>query len=277
MAYGLHSNHPIIDTSTAAPFWVAVENKTSGRSGRRLHGDIKKSVDSIQHKLNIVRYNAGLIQDMTEKDYLRFANRHLYSEAELKNIDATAMYQNRCMFLMQDDAEYRMFLMLFVESFAAASFSLLEVCAYLLKDIYSLPFLTSSGKNIRVSYKNALQESKLKLTSPTLYSFLLQFKAKETNNVSWIDPLEEVRHRTTHRPITDVCRLPTQSGDGNLYYDLPTINDFLLNDDIFSGTTDEKLKVFVEVCFDGIEQFVEELYARLTSEIQSSPNLSLPL
>jgi hypothetical protein len=276
MAYGLHSNCPMIDVSTEAAFWAEVERKTPASSGRRLRKDIQKSVDSIQHKLNIIRYNAGLIHNMTEKDYLRLAYRHLYSNIELASIDSITMYQDRCMFLMQNDSEYRMFLTLFIESFAAASFSLFEVCAYLLKDIYSLPFLTNTGKSIRVSYKNALGELNRQAKSPALYSFLLKYKANETNNIKWIDPLEEMRHLTTHRPITDVCRLPTQSKDGNLYYDKPTVREFLLDNAIFKGiTTDEKLKAFVEECFDGIEHFVEELYAQLTTEIQASPSLPL--
>ncbi len=275
MAYGLYSNHLMIDTSTATAFWTEVENKTSGSSGRRLRKDIKKSADSIEHKLNAIRYNAGLIQCMSEHDYLRHINHYLYPEIPL--IESTIVYQNRCTFLMQNGAEYRMFLTLFVESFAAATFSLLEVCAYLLKDIYSLPFLANNGRtSIRVSYKNALIELNRLAKSPTLYSFLLKYKANELNNVNWINPLEEVRNRTTHRPITDICRLPTQSEDGNIYYDAPTVNDFLLSNDIFGGTvTDEKLKVFVENCFNGIEQFVEDLYAQLTLEIMSSSSLPL--
>lgn len=272
MAYGLHSNHPIIDVSTVAAFWTEVESRTLDSNGRRLRKSIQKSVVSIQHKLNIIRYNAGLIHYMIEKDYLRLAYRHLYSSVELANIDSTTMYQDRCMYFMQNDAEYRMFLTFFLESFAAASFSLFDVCAHLLDDLFSLELPRPRG----VDYAAALRQSKLKDGYGDLHAFLCRYSPGQTDRVDWVKPLNEVRNRTTHRPITDVWRVPRPSEDGNPFDDSIAIQEFVLYEDIFEGAcTDKRLKKFVENCFDGIEHFVEELYARLTAEIKASPSLPL--
>ena len=271
---GLHGSQSIIVPQNSTPLLREIDTiaNESGAARRRAKL-IRKNVASIQHKLNVVRYNAGLIQDLEERDYLRFINLHLYDE--IASISSTTSFVDRCEFKITSDSEYRMFLTFFLESFAAAAFSLLDVAAHLLKEIYDLQFVDRQGSSINVTFANALKESKI-IGNTNLHSFLLKYKPGTSNSVNWIKSLKEVRNRTTHRPITDVCRLPRSPSEGNLYDDLPTVNEFLLYDDIFDGTTsDEPLKSYVENCFDGLEQFVEELYDILFREIRASGTLPI--
>jgi hypothetical protein len=223
---------------------------------------------SIEHKLNIVRYNAGLIQGLSEDDYLRFRHFHLL-DADALSVDVS--YKDRCRFTMTDIKEYRLFFTFFVETFAAASFSLLDVCAYLLKAIYDLQFTDNNGRERRVSFVNALKETNLQ--SRAIYNFLIAYKPGEANSVPWIQPLKKIRNKTTHSIITDICRLPPDSGN---LYDPPQLQQFLIYEEFFPNETDEtKLKEFVEGCFEGLESFVEELYDKLYQEVKGTRALPL--
>ena len=273
MLQGLYSSQTIIIPQNSNTFLQEVDNiALQNRAAHRRAKPIQNSVISIQHKLNVVRYNAGLIQNLDERDYLRFINLYLFPEVQ--NFVSSATFANRCTFEMTSDAEYRMFLTFFMESFAAAAFSLLDVVAHLLKEIYDLQFVNRQGNSINVTFINTLKESKI-VGNSNLHSFLLKYKPGTTNSVSWIKSLKEIRNRTTHRPITDVCRLPRPSSDGNLYEDHPDVNEFLLYDDVFDSTTNEPLKAYVEKCFDGLEEFVEDLYDLLSREIRTSGSLPI--
>lgn len=272
--HGLSGIDTVIIPTNAKPLLKAVSQVATSRQKRTLVREVEKSMVSIEHKLNIVRYNAGLIQNMNEEDYLRFRHRHLYPP-DIDVPPATANFKDRCLFTMTDIKEYRLFFTFFVETFAASAFSLLDVCAYLLKDLYYLQFVDGSGNPRNVSFVNAMKEPKIR-NNNALYRFLSKYRPKQTHSVDWIEPLKNIRNTTTHSPITDVCRLPPDSDDGNLYTPV-VVGDFLLYDSFFQPPVSEpKLKEFVEKCFDGLEEFVEELYDQLRQEVEKHGFLPVP-
>lgn len=229
--YGLGSNQTVIVPDQASAFLSTIEGKTADRVRKKR---IKDAVISIQHKLNVVRYNAGLIQTVSESDFYDF--RTGMRDISIKS--SYAHYQNRCMFEMCNKHEYALFLTLFIENLSAASFSLFDVSAYLLKEIFDLPLPkhSSDGRiTADVSYKNALQENKLSSGFPDLYNFLYRYRATSRtgnaspNQVSWINPLETIRHHITHQPITDIIKWEVT---GDLYNTENAIG-FFINRDFF--------------------------------------------
>ena len=262
---GLHRTETILVPSNAELLLTKINDLATDRQKRTLVGNIEKSMISIEHKLNIVRYNAGLIQNLNEEDYLRFRYHHLYSNTTTLSADVS--YKDRCQFTMTDIKEYRLFFTFFVETFAAAAFSLLDVCAYLLKDLYDLQFTDNNGNRRNVSFINALKEPKLR-SSRTIFNLLTAYKPNQSNSVTWIKPLKEIRNKTTHGIITDICRLPPDPGN---LYDPLQLHEFLIYEEFFPNQTDEtKLKDFVEECFDGLENFVEEFYDILRLEVNTA-------
>lgn len=271
--YGLRSNQTIIIPDQVSPFLSTVRDKTADRA---LLKKIEREVNSIQHKLNVIRYQAGLIQTLSENDYGEFIFRDYDS-----NRDSCVEYQDRCLFLMSNKHEYALFLTLFIETLSAGSFSLFDVCAHLLTDIFDLrlPRSTSSGNGIvDVSYKNVLQESKLQIDFPNLYDFLHRYRATSRSGnaspdqVPWIDPLEAIRHKITHKPITDIIKWKADAG----VYSSEEIANFFIHDDFFTNQSNgDELKSFAEKCFDGIEKFVDELFQKLIVEIDN--NGSVPI
>lgn len=265
--YGLDTNQTIIIPDQVSPFLSIVKDKTTDRA---LQKKIEAEINSIQHKLNVIRYQAGLIQTLSETDYGKF----IYSE-HISDWDSFVEYQNRCLFLMSNRHEYALFLTLFIETLAAESFSLFDICAHLLVDIFDLPLprSTSSGnRTIEISYKQVLQENKLKIDFSELYNFLYQYRATSEagnaspNQVSWINPLEAIRHKITHKPITDIV---IWKGGGSVYGAEKTA-EFFIHNDFFSNQPDgDELKAFAEKCFDGIEGFVDELFQKLIVEIDN--------
>lgn len=257
--YGLDAPSPIIEVESAPVFWDAVKQHTHERFDRDLRQNIRATIETIRHKLNIVRYSAGLIQTLSEADY-----------AELKTplfpdvIHTTqATYQDRCTYKMHNQSEYRLFLTLFVENFSAASFSLFDVSGYLIRYMFSQ---TTNGT--RINYWNSVD---LIQGYPVLYDFLCRYKTTHQNTtplnqVNWIDPLNMLRNQMTHRPITDIFR----ENRNNRVYN-PTIESFLLDRGIFGNQQqDEELKAFVKTCYEGLEDFVSQLYEHLIDEIQTS-------
>jgi len=240
-------------------FWVEVEKHTHGRHYRDLRQNIKGTIESVRHKLNIVRYSAGLIQTLSEDDYAEFKTPLFPSKLKI----STAKYQDRCTFEMHNQNEYRLFLTLFVENFSAASFSLFDVCGYLIRYLVS-----ESTDGTQIAYWNSVDLVK---GYPQLYKFLCKYKTtyKNTpppNQVDWIDPLNKLRNHMTHRPITEIFH---EKSPNNKIYN-QTIESFLLDRTIFGNQQkDEELKAFVKTCFDGIEDFVSQFYEHLINEIQA--------
>ena len=263
--YGLRTQQSIIDVESARHFWEEVERFTDERRDRVIRHNLRATIESMRHKLNIMRYNAGLIQELSEDDYTKFSN-PLFPD---RPFVSTITYQDRCLFEMHNNFEYRLFLTLFVENFSAASFSLFDVCGYLLSHLFSLP--TSHD----VSYKTTLDSSKIQGYT-ALYDFLYRYRPTtrsgnaSPNQVNWIDPLSKLRNHLTHQPITNIFRADT---DNDVYN--PTIRAFLINKSLFNQQQDKELKAFVEECFDGTEDFVSQLYERLIIEIQTARSVPI--
>jgi hypothetical protein len=255
--YGLDTPHPIIYVESEQIFWDEVRKYTHERHDRDLRQNIRGTIESVRHKLNIVRYSAGLIQTLSEDDYAELKTPLFPSRPQV----STAKYQDRCTFEMHNQNEYRLFLTLFVENFSAASFSLFDVCGYLIRHMFSQPTNVT-----KINYWNSVE---LIQGYPTTYEFLCRYKTTyknvtPLNQVSWIDPLNELRNRMTHRPITDIFH---ENRSKSIYS--PTIESFLLDRAIFGNQQqDEELKAFVKTCFDGLEDFVSQLYECLIFEIQ---------
>ena len=262
--YGLNAPLPIIYVESAKMFWQEVEQYTHERHDRDLRRNIRGTVESVRHKLNIVRYNAGLIQTLCENDYAAFKT-PLFPDMHRVS---KAVYQNRCTFEMHDQNEYRLFLTLFVENFSAASFSLFDVCGYLIRYMFHQP-----THGTRINYWNSVD---LIQGYPAIYDFLCRYKTTYQNNippnqVNWIDPLNELRNRMTHRPITDIFR---ENRSGSVYD--PTMESFMLDGAIFGHQRqDEELKAFAKTCFEGLEDFVCQLYEHLVVEIQTAQTVPI--
>ena len=264
--YGLDSNQTIIVPDQASIFLSTVQSNTRDRPRLK---KIEAEVNSIQHKLNVIRYHAGLIQALCEKDYGEF----LYT-ANVSGKISYADYQDRCLFSMHNKHEYSLFLTLFIETLSAGSFSLFDICAHLITDLFDLPLPrpTRSGSIIDISYKKVLEENKLQ-NFTDLYDFLYQYRATSRtgnaspNQVSWIDPLEAIRHKITHKPITDIL---IWKGDAGVYSSEETA-EFLIHDDFFTNQPNgDELKTFAKKCFDGIEKFVDELFQKLVIEVNNN-------
>lgn len=265
--YGLGSTQTVIVPDQAHVFLSKVKNNAADRARFK---QIESEVNSIQHKLNVVRYHAGLIQTLSENDYGEF----VYREHDSDKL-SYAEYQDRCLFKMGNKHEYALFLTLFIETLSAGSFSLFDVCAHLLTDVFdlNLPRSTANGRGtINVSYKTVLQEDKLKIDHSDLHDFLHRYRATSqsgnasTNQVSWIDPLEAIRHKITHQPITDIV----QWRGGSSLYSTEEIAEFFIHDEFFHNLSNVHLKSFAEECFDGIEEFVDELFQKLIFKVDSN-------
>ncbi|MCI0564901.1 MAG: hypothetical protein L0332_31875 [Chloroflexi bacterium] len=265
-ANGLYGNGPILKLSS--PFLHAVETYASSPRQRE---DIENSVYSIDHKLNIVRYNAGLIQEMNAEDF----RKHRYKLFDTTDLPRTAQYKQRCIFRMHDYDDYVLFLTFFLEAMTGASFSLLDVCGHLLKDMYDLNLprteVTSSGKSrsIQISFANVTDDLQTRAT--TTYNFLMQYRPGNPSSVLWIKPLKDIRNATTHQQITRICRYVE---DSSLHFS-PDLQELRLNQDFFTPPRDVVLKEFVEECFNGLEDFVTELYDRLRQALETDHTIPL--
>lgn len=260
---GLAGDDTVLIPTNAEPFLVAVKHVATDRQSRTLVVDLEKSVISIEHKLNIARYTAGLIQDMNEEDFLRFRYHYLLNGTHTTD----ASYKGRCLFTMTDWKEYLLFLTFFLEAFAAAAFSLFDVFGHLMNDLYSLQLSDRDA-----SFHNVVNHSRI--LGSSIYAFLSSYVPREPAALPWITPLKDVRNVSTHRSITDICRFP--SDDGNLF-NPPRRPDFVMDRGFFQNQGGDKhLKEFVEECFDGLEEFVEDIYDRLRQEVENNGFLPLP-
>lgn len=216
----LQDPQPIIQLDEARRFWETVEAYTDRKIDRNILRDLRASIESIRHKLNVIRYNVGLIQTLSEDDYAEFITPLFQPRISM------AHYQDRCIFDMRNQPEFRLFMTLFLENFSTAAFSLQDVCAHLLKDLFAITFSNPSD----ITYKNAIQKID-SMGYTTLHSLLMRYRAASrsgnaaANQVDWIDPLEKIRHRMTHRPITDILRIDS---DGNLF--IPSGDTFLVHE-----------------------------------------------
>ena len=256
----LQDPQSIIQLDEARRFWEAVETYTDRKLDRNILRDLRASIESIRHKLNVIRYNAGLIQTLSEDDYAEFITPLFQLPFSM------AHYQDRCIFEMRNQLEFRLFMTLFLENLSAAAFSLQDVCAHLIKDLFAMSFPDPSG----ITYKNVTKQID-SLGYTTLHNVLMRYRVTTrsgtaaADQVDWIDPLEQIRHRMTHRPITDILRI---NSDGNLF--IASGDPFLVHERFFVSGNAENLKTFAERCYLGLAEFVAELYEQLIIEVNNA-------
>ncbi len=257
-------------------FLKAVEDAANDRQKRLLVVDVKKSVASIRHKLNIVMYQAALICKVNSQDFQDFKS--LADNNQRPSKKSHVDYKG-CSYDMEDLHHYRLLVGFFIETFAAANFSLLDVCGRLLNDLYNLG-RPATETSFKLAYKDLLEKKGKKNNPDAIFQLITKYYlARQVANRSpdmpvWLSPLEEVRHRTTHRPITDVCVIRSNS---SLY---PEIHDseaaFFLNRDLFASPGGEVLlNDFVRQVFQGMQEFVEEFYELLRQAIEQYNSLEL--
>lgn len=259
--HDLNAPDTIVQLAAANDFWAAVDSVTDRRVDRNIRRDILASFKSLNHKLNAIRYNAALIQTLSEDDYADFIHPPHQGYASNSNVQ----FQHLCTLEMHNRYEYHFILTSLVENLSAAAFSLFDVSAHLLNDVFDLQI---PGK---INYKKALQNSALQGYA-TLHDYLLRHCATpyspmtpSPNLVNWVGPLEQVRHRMTHRQITDILR---SDNDGNLT--MPDNNRFLVNENFFPSSQAENLKTFAERCYVGLVEFVTKLYEQLIDKINNA-------
>jgi hypothetical protein len=151
-----------------------------------------------------------------------------------------------------------LYLALFLETFAATAFSLLDVTAHLLRDLYQIPNLTPEN----TAFSKILPAMQSKMIHP----FLIQYAPGNPTSVYWIKPLKEIRNRTTHRPITDVCEAESRRRN-SVFRSMPEVKGFFYLDPTIFGGVDILLTDFVTQVYDGLEEFVEDLYDHLRQAI----------
>lgn len=271
----LQSSDTIIIPNNANSFLSTVQATLPpvGGAGRRLEQDVKYAVISVEHKLNTVRFMAGLIQNIDEEAFSKFERYLLQSQSGTQSLETSRQatrtrFLERAEFTMYDLKEYRLFLMFFLEAFSAGATGLLDNCAFILERLFSLQMQEKDITFIRVLGKTKIKNS-------NLYDFLKKYKENEEDNEPWVNPLKQIRNRTSHRPITEVCGLMEK--ERTLYSSPPPV-EFVLSQDMFPPNTsprDRNLKSFVELCFQGLVDFVEEFYTSLSHEVQSSGTLPL--
>jgi hypothetical protein len=265
---GVFSPDWIFIPQNEAQFYVELRSIVpQGMHARFIDDLVEKSTLSIRHKLTVMMYQAALISKLKPEEFVDFEEKDRYNAIPVQPAEVNHYGYS---VMMRDIHEYRLYLALFLETFAATAFSLLDVTGHLLRDLYDIPNFTANN----TTFSRILPEMQTK----AIYPFLFQYAPGNPTSVPWIKPLKEIRNRTTHRPITDVCEV--ESIRRNSSY-RPMSNPkgvFYLDPSIFNGT-DVVLPDFMKQVFDGLEAFVEELYDKLQQTIVHTKSVkgSLPL
>lgn len=250
-----------------AQFYAELRVLLPARLHRRVIDDsVEKSTLSIRHKLTVMMYQAALISKMKPEEFVDFEEKDRYNTLPLQPSQVNHYGYS---VQMNNVHEYRLYLALFLETFAATAFSLLDVTGHLLNELYLL------GKTPEdISFHSV----RTALTTKSIYPFLTQYASGNATSVPWIKPLKEIRNRTTHRPITDVCEAESRRRN-SIFKPMPEARGFFYLDPVLFGGNDKLLVDFIQEVYGGLEEFVEDLYDTLRQAIvraQSTTN-SLPL
>lgn len=235
-----------------------------------------KSVLSIQHKLNVAMYQAALISELKPEHFTLFDKNRNASNRELK---FSEIAYKICSYSMGDIDEYLFILSFLIETFAATVFSLFDVSGSLINQLYMLNL-----KERDVSFTSVMQklQSEGRIDSQDivfrfLYSYFStpdqpDYASKALREITWVKPMKEIRNRTTHRPITDVCDIDERKDVySSIYQGIPEIN-FLIDNSIYPN---KKLCDFVREVFNGVEEFVEDFFFYLREAVQRSSDLPI--
>jgi hypothetical protein len=211
---------------------------------------------SIDHKLNIARYGAGLVRAAQPKDY----GGHYYTGSPSTYISQTE-YPGRCIYYANNWEQYALSLLFFIDTFAASAFSLFDCSGHLLREMYNLPLPPDEVSYYKVT-------SLMKTQSANFYTkFFAQYRKEEALCKDWFKLLKELRNHMTHAEVTDIVRLDTPTP--------PHSNEIYLRKDSIGAPSDLVLKKFIEDCFNGLEEFVEQLYDILAQQIENEKSLPL--
>jgi hypothetical protein len=170
-------------------------------------------------------------------------------------------YTGRCTYYAYDWEQYALSLLFFIESFAAAAFSLFDSSGHLLREMYNLPIALD-----KINFHEATNE--LKSQAPNLYSkFLAQYRLDEAACKTWFKLLKELRNHTTHAEVTDIVKLDTPMP--------PHTHEILLCGKSINSANDHVLKTFIEDCFNELEVYVEQIYDKLAQQVEAEKALPL--
>ncbi|SRR5712692_4817279 len=239
--------------------------------------NINKSVLSIQQKLNVAMYQAALIYKLDPNHFTLF---EMFREQSTRDLKFSNLNYKICSYSMGDINEYLLALTFFIDTFAATTFSLFDVSGSLLNQLYKLKL-----NEDEVSFYKALKELQMQGSidvNDNVFRLLCSYSlsprepayssATPLYNIAWLEPLKTIRHRTTHRPITDICDFALRGDVHSVHSgDIPK-TEFFLNEKLYP---DKKLRDFVKEVFDGIEEFVEDLYFYLREAVQRSTGLPI--
>ncbi|NTV99782.1 MAG: hypothetical protein HGA19_00585 [Oscillochloris sp.] len=264
---GIFCSEWVFIPQNEASLYTELRSIVPSRLHVRVIGEsVEKSTLSIRHKLTVMMYQAALISKLKAEEFADFEEKDRYNTLPL---GPSIVNHYGYSVQMNNIHEYRLYLALFLETFAATAFSLLDVTGHLLNELYIL------GKTPEdISFHSV----RTALTTKSIYPFLTQYAPGNPTSVSWIKPLKEIRNRTTHRPITDVCEAETRRR-ASIFKSMPEARGFFYLDPNLFGGTDILLSDFVCQVFSGLEEFVEDLYDHLRQAIilAQSTKGSLPI
>jgi len=218
---------------------------------------IEPYIYSIDQKLNATRYSAGLLRSVQPDDY----GKH-YNSSVSGGHSSQTEYVGRCVYYAKDWEQYALSLLFFIDTFSAAAFSLFDNSGHLIKELYNLPITPD-----RVNFYEVTNEIKTK--SPNFYTkFFAQYRLDEASMCKdWFKFLKKLRNHMTHVEVTDIVRLDTPMR--------PHPQEIFLRKDPISSPNDLVLKQFVEDCFNGLEEYVEQLYDKLAQQAENENSLPL--
>lgn len=239
--------------------------------------NIGKSILSIEHKLNIAMYQAALIYELNPNHFALF---EMFRDPTVRDIQFSNISYKICSYSIGDIDEYLLALAFFIETFAATIFSLFDISGSLINQLYMLNL-----NEEEVSFHKALLELQIQGNIASdddvlrlLCSYSLAERTKKyknvapLHNITWLRAIKEIRNRTTHRPITEVCDFASRGDVYSLHSQEIPQTEFFLNQNI---DPNKKLRDFASEVFEGIEKFVEDLYFYLREAAQRSTRLPI--
>jgi hypothetical protein len=244
MSYGLTGNGPIL--LLRQPFLDQLKTVTLNTTIERKIKAIEPYTYSIDHKINVARYSAGLVKAIQPDDF----GKHLNAASVNGSHSSQAEYVGRCIYYAHNWEQYALSLLFFIDTFAAAAFSLFDISGHLLKEIY----------NLSVDQASFFKVSKeLELLSPNLYNkFLAHYILEEAVCEEWFTHLKKLRNHMTHAEVMDIVKLESPMP--------PHMQIILLKKEVIGSSTDIELKQFIENCFDGLEKYMEKFYEILAKQ-----------
>jgi hypothetical protein len=239
---------------------------------RMIDESIEKSMRSIGHKLTVAMYQAALLCSADMEDYVVFRQIDL-GVVQMAH-SSVAQYKGTS-HRIENKSEFDTFLTFFIETFAATCFSLLDVCGQLLHELYKPTMPTrKNGQPVDVNFYNVLTAIRNSISTRPhpIIAWLEQGDLASTNCFPWLKTLKEMRNRTTHRSVMDICKYVVQ---GSPYASHSPAQLLVGTDLLPPNAPDTTLSQFAVDVFDACENFVEGLYDLLTQAIVSKGQLPI--